>query len=306
MEKEQPNYYAIIPANIRYDNNLKANEKLLYWEITCLTQSSWKCFASNKYFADLYWVTTQCVSWWINKLGRLWYINIELVYAEDSKQIINRYIKIDWYPIKEKINTPINNFINTPINKKIKDNNTSINNTRDNNTSSACENFSSITSKEIKTPVDSLKHWTKTIRDLLSILVEKKIMSAENFSRLNLKEIEEYFIEHALIHLSGFKKKLPATMPDELMTDEEYFSIFDCERTIIESRMVLYYWEDWKEELKRRRKEFDEQTEAAWYDWVDLLFSKLETMIDWCIRNNREIKNLKTTFLTFIKPKKFK
>jgi len=30
MEKEQPNYYAIIPANIRYDNNLKANEKLLY------------------------------------------------------------------------------------------------------------------------------------------------------------------------------------------------------------------------------------------------------------------------------------
>ena len=35
-DKEQPNYYAIIPATIRYDNNLKPAEKLLYGEITAL------------------------------------------------------------------------------------------------------------------------------------------------------------------------------------------------------------------------------------------------------------------------------
>ena len=36
-DENKPNYYAIIPANIRYDNSLKAIEKLMYGEITVLT-----------------------------------------------------------------------------------------------------------------------------------------------------------------------------------------------------------------------------------------------------------------------------
>ena len=36
-EENQVNYYSIIPATIRYDNRLKASEKLIYDEITALT-----------------------------------------------------------------------------------------------------------------------------------------------------------------------------------------------------------------------------------------------------------------------------
>ena len=37
MNENEINYYAIIPANVRYDINLKPNEKLLYGEITALS-----------------------------------------------------------------------------------------------------------------------------------------------------------------------------------------------------------------------------------------------------------------------------
>jgi len=123
-QREQPSYYAIIPATIRYDKDLKANEKLLYGEITSLTQKSGKCFASNNYFAELYGVAKETVSGWISNLEKKGYIKRDIIYKEGTKEIINRYITINEYPINEKINTPIN--------EKIKDNTTSNNTTSTN------------------------------------------------------------------------------------------------------------------------------------------------------------------------------
>ena len=53
-DENKPNYYAIIPANVRYDSNLKAIEKLMYGEITALTYKEGYCFAKNGYFAELF------------------------------------------------------------------------------------------------------------------------------------------------------------------------------------------------------------------------------------------------------------
>ena len=50
---EKPNYYAILSAEVRYDNRLRPNVKLLYAEITALCNMNRECFASNRYFSEI-------------------------------------------------------------------------------------------------------------------------------------------------------------------------------------------------------------------------------------------------------------
>lgn len=78
MENEKPNYYAIIPANVRYDKRLKPIERLLYGEITCLANKEGYCFASSNYFAKLYDCSRETISRYISNLSRYGYITISL------------------------------------------------------------------------------------------------------------------------------------------------------------------------------------------------------------------------------------
>jgi len=117
--KEQPNYYAIISAEVRYDNRLKANVKLLYAEITALCNMNAECFASNKYFADLYDKEKGTISGWISQLVKYEYINIRYTYKEGTREISHRYIKI--------INKGILQISKTLCDKNLKSNTTSIN-----------------------------------------------------------------------------------------------------------------------------------------------------------------------------------
>ena len=117
----KPNYYATIPADVRYSENLTPNAKLLYAEITALSQKDGSCWASNKYFSKLYNVSTVTVSRWISSLVENGFINREIVYKKGTKEIDKRYLQL--------CNGGINKNVNAPINKNVKDNNTSINNT---------------------------------------------------------------------------------------------------------------------------------------------------------------------------------
>lgn len=72
--KEHPSYYAIIPAEVRYDATLRPNEKLMYGEISALASATGECWASNRYFAELYGVSTQAASKWIKNLETRGYI----------------------------------------------------------------------------------------------------------------------------------------------------------------------------------------------------------------------------------------
>lgn len=76
--KEQPNYYAVLTADVRYDKRLSANAKLLYAEITALAQKEGFAWASNQYFAELYDVHKITVSGWVKELRDAGYITVEI------------------------------------------------------------------------------------------------------------------------------------------------------------------------------------------------------------------------------------
>lgn len=131
METEKPSYYAIIPAEVRYDHRLKANEKLLYGEVTALCSSSGECWASNKFFAELYDVHITNVSRWVNSLVDKGYLESQLVYKEGTKEIEKRVLRLS--SVSKNVKTPHSKNVKTSISKNAKENNTSINNTSMNN-----------------------------------------------------------------------------------------------------------------------------------------------------------------------------
>jgi len=100
MVKERPSYYSIIPAEVRYDDRLKANEKLLYGEITALSNKKGYCWSENKYFADLYKVKKGTVSGWVSNLEKKGYIRTRLIYQNGSKQVSERRIYITTPDVK--------------------------------------------------------------------------------------------------------------------------------------------------------------------------------------------------------------
>ena len=124
---EKPSFYAVLPAYVRYEKRLKPAERLLFAEISALTNKFGYCTASNGYFADLYETRKETVSKWISHLSELGFLRLEMVY--EGKQIKGRKIWID-----EKVMTPIDEKVMTPIDEKVKGNNTRLNNTRLNNT----------------------------------------------------------------------------------------------------------------------------------------------------------------------------
>lgn len=139
---EKPNYYAIIPATVRYDKELKPMERLLYGEITALCGASGFCWGSNSYFADLYGVSTRTICEWVNHLKNKGYINIEIIYREGTKEVQERrlYLAAIEHPHEENFHTPRRKLpdpprrnLRDPHEENFQENNTRVNNTSMNN-----------------------------------------------------------------------------------------------------------------------------------------------------------------------------
>ena len=120
-EEIKSNYYAIIPATVRYSKELKANEKLLYGEITSLSNKNGYCYAQNRYFANLYNVSIETVSRWLSHLQKLDFIQL-VVQRNENKEVIARYIYIVDVPYCQKNQYPSPQKYQEGIDENVKDN----------------------------------------------------------------------------------------------------------------------------------------------------------------------------------------
>lgn len=73
----RPSYWAVLPAQIRYDTSLPPNAKILYAEISALTNERGYCFADNAYFCQLYELSERTIIRLINALDNAGYIRIQ-------------------------------------------------------------------------------------------------------------------------------------------------------------------------------------------------------------------------------------
>jgi uncharacterized phage protein (TIGR02220 family) len=180
----QKSYYAIIPANVRYDKELINGAKLLYGEITALCNEKGYCWASNSYFSELYGVSKVTISKWINQLSEKGYVTSEMHYKEGTKEILNRYLRIVNDPIKEKLNTPIK--------EKFKDNNTSFNttsfNTTFNNTKEYIVEIVNYLNDEAQT---SFRSTTKKTQQLISARFKEGFV-VDDFKTVIDKKVKEW------------------------------------------------------------------------------------------------------------------
>lgn len=132
---DKPSYYSILTADVRYDEKLNASEKLLFSEITALSNKHGYCTAGNGYFSKLYNVSDRSVTRWIRHLKELGYLKYVPIYKKDSKEVAERRL----YPLANSKDPLDKNVYGgrqkcpRPLDKNVEDNITSINNINTNN-----------------------------------------------------------------------------------------------------------------------------------------------------------------------------
>ncbi len=119
-----------IPVEILTDKKLSDKEKTIYAIIIYLSKENQYCFITNKTISELLNISVTQVSNLINSLKKKKYIETEIIYKENTKQVEMRklipiknedtYLRKVKYPPRENFNTPIKeNFKDNKYNNKI-------------------------------------------------------------------------------------------------------------------------------------------------------------------------------------------
>ena len=83
MATEKPNFYAVLPADVRYDEKIPPNAKLLYAEISALIGKEGFCYAGNAYFTEAFGFSEKTIARLIASLEDSGYV--KRVISRDKK-----------------------------------------------------------------------------------------------------------------------------------------------------------------------------------------------------------------------------
>ena len=200
MEEQQKAYYAIIPANVRYDKDLVPNAKLLYGEITALCNEKGYCWATNQYFAELYNVSDRTIKNWISQLADKGYIQRSVKYREGTKEIEQRKLFIgrenNFTTSGNYVPDPRGNNFTTPSEKNFLDNNTSINNTFNNtNIYKGKKKQKSETVKSIIAEYTENKDLQDALHDFVDMRAKARKPLTLRAMKLSLNELDKLAVD---------------------------------------------------------------------------------------------------------------
>ena len=105
---KKSNDYAILHKKILYDKSISSSAKILFGEIASLCFKEGFCWATNKYFANLYHVSVRTVERWIENLVVSNYITRNICFYPNSKRVKQRILKIklEGTPGDTNVSTP--------------------------------------------------------------------------------------------------------------------------------------------------------------------------------------------------------
>lgn len=248
-ENLNPSYYAILTAEVRYDRNISDKAKLIYAELTALSNQFGYAWPSNKYLADLYNVSELTITRLINQLKKYKYIQV--VYENTSSGTKRVIIITKKPPIKNDsrvVEPPIKNDSHPPIKN---DSRFIINNTRN-------EYYKNLSNREsinnvVNSPNDkskkTLSHKINIDLELISSLVQK-----HNLENTNPETVYNH------LFIEDFKNKSGTLINTE--------------------KKLLLYLQNWNQrEWKNPNKK--ENIKQDWVpSWVDDYMKELEEAED--------------------------
>lgn len=205
---DKPNYYAIIPASVRYDKDLSPTAKLFFGEITSLANATGICFAGNDYFSKIYNISERQVKRIIKQLEEKGYIYVTRNTQSREIQLAERVTKMSLEGDKN---------VTQKGDKNVTHNNTSINNKYNNIYSPKFEEWYSKYPNKFNKK-QTYKNYTKCCKEY----TDKQLMqSLDNYiDHIKQNAVDERYIVRST-NFVGNKQEFLAWLPEEHIQQPE-------------------------------------------------------------------------------------
>lgn len=213
---ENPNYYAILTSEIRYSKSLSDFEKLLYADITALTNKNGYCTASNAYFANVFGKSTRSITRCISSLENNGFLVSTIRYKKGTKLVEERRLYLS-----TNLSRGIDKNVEGGIDKNVEGNNTSNNTNKKINKKSPYEELIELLKKEapIKSKVTKTKEGAKILKGIMDAghsveEIKGRYIGYQEENGSYSKRITAYLEDFLTYHRGDFKVEPKKTSKD--------------------------------------------------------------------------------------------